>query len=160
MPYGCKNPLRVLVVDDEVAIAESLAHILCLRGHNAQCAYSAESAIEIVPTFEPQVLVADVFMGGMNGIELANLIIGRNPACRVILFSGQAEHSRAMADLHPSPHGYKIHPKPLHPEVLLAMLESEAEAAQGAQSAAQIPAKPPQPEAPEPLEIDRSNVSE
>lgn len=156
MSDGCTNTLRVLVVDDEIAIAESLAQILRLRGYNTHCAYSGESAIEALQAFEPQVLLADVVMTGMNGVELANRITRHRPDCRVVLFSGQAELSHTLADAHPAPHGYILYPKPVHPEVLLAMLEPEI----AAQNPAYIPAKPPQSEIAQPLAIDRSTGSE
>lgn len=118
------NSMRVLVVDDEVSIADSLAEILRLRGHDAHSVYSGESAVDSLADFEPEVLVADVIMGGMNGIELANHVASRIPDCRVILFSGQADLSQTIAGPDLLSHGFTLYAKPIHPDVLLDLIES------------------------------------
>ena len=123
MPAKTANPLRVLVVDDEVSITDSLKEILRLRGHQAHAAYNGRSALESLSASTPQVLIADVFMDGMNGVELANHVADRIPGCRIILFSGQADmiHTLAQSDL--KSHRYTLYTKPIHPEVLLKLVE-------------------------------------
>lgn len=110
---------RVLVVDDEAIIADSLAMILQRSGMDAVAVYSGEAAIETAREFKPDAVICDVVLRGMNGIETAVEIEKFLPECRVILFSGQA----VTADLlRASGHDFEILAKPVHPHVLLNLL--------------------------------------
>ena len=62
---------RVLIVDDERNIADTLAMVFKMKGHEAIAAYSAESAVELIETFEPDIVLSDVIMGRMTGVDLA-----------------------------------------------------------------------------------------
>ena len=117
--------LRVLVVDDERVIADTLALILNLRGFKTTAAYSGEAAVEAAIALKPHVLISDVAMGTMTGIEAASQIRRSVPSCRVILFSGQA----ATVDMIPDwadRHRFEILMKPVHPEVFLQRLSQPA----------------------------------
>ncbi len=109
---------RVLVVDDEWPISESLAIILSHSGFAAKTARSGEQAVEIARVFQPDFLISDVVMSGMSGIEAANEILSFLPGCKVILFSGQAttldllRRSKTAQD-------YEILSKPIPPDILL-----------------------------------------
>jgi len=110
-----------LVVDDEAAIADTLAAILGLNGFSAQSAYSAEAALKMSLARPPDVLITDVVMPGMNGVELAAAAQGRWPNCRILLISGNA----AYGDLLPADRNsldFVFLTKPLHPEDLLKKL--------------------------------------
>lgn len=109
---------RVLVVDDEWPISESLAMILSHSGFAAKMARSGEQAIEMARIFQPDLLISDVVMRGITGIEAANEILGFLPKCKVILFSGQAT-TKDLSKRSPSTDCYKILPKPVPPDVLL-----------------------------------------
>ena len=62
---------KVLIADDERVIADTLAAILNHGGFEARAVYSCPEALEIARTFSPDMLIADVIMAGMNGIEAA-----------------------------------------------------------------------------------------
>ncbi len=62
---------RVLVADDERVIADTLALILNKSGFEATAVYSGEEAIETAKTLQPDVLISDVIMFGLNGIDAA-----------------------------------------------------------------------------------------
>ena len=113
---------RVIVVDDEHVIADTLATILNRAGFNATAAYTGSQAVELARTEKPDLIISDVIMPDMNGIEAAIHIRGFLPSCKVLLFSGQA----ATADLleNARAHGYEfeILAKPVHPQDLLAKL--------------------------------------
>ena len=85
--------MRVLVVDDESVIADSLALIFRASGFEARAVYSGERALELAPMFEPDVLISDVVMRGITGIEVAIYVRENLPGCRILLFSGQATTS-------------------------------------------------------------------
>src|ERR1700683_4645775 len=78
----------VLVVDDESAIADTLAEILTLSGYAAMAAYDGEEALEFALFTPPELLIADVMLPGMSGIELGITMRRIFPDCRVLLFSG------------------------------------------------------------------------
>ena len=109
---------RVLVVDDQCSISESLAMILSHKGFVPKTASNGEDAVELARVFLPDLLISDVVLGGITGIEAANEILTFLPTCKVILFSGQANTLDFLKRSRTAPH-FDILPKPLHPDVLL-----------------------------------------
>jgi CheY-like chemotaxis protein len=92
VPPADKSEYRplVLVVDDESAIADTLTEILSRSGYAAMAAYDGNGALETALLAPPELLITDVILGGMSGIELAITMRRIYPDCKVILFSGQA----------------------------------------------------------------------
>src|ERR1700739_4239680 len=88
--------LRVLIADDERIIANTLALILKASGYEARAVYSGEKAVEEAVELKPDVLICDVILGGISGIEVAVSITKSQPSCRVILFSGQASTAHLL----------------------------------------------------------------
>ena len=86
---------KVLVVDDERVIADTLSMILNQSGFESRAVYSGEGALEMAQAFEPDMLISDVIMADLNGIDAAIRIRGLLPSIKILLFSGQA----ATADL-------------------------------------------------------------
>jgi CheY-like chemotaxis protein len=84
--------VRVLVVDDEGAIADLLAKILRDHGFDALPEYSAKGAVVAAERFGPDVLITDIVMPGINGIDLAEWFSKAQPACRIILTSANLHH--------------------------------------------------------------------
>ena len=121
-----ERTLRVLVVDDEEIIATSLADILNQRGFSAVAAFSGIEAIERAKYAPFDVLVSDLVMPIMGGIELSLEICRIIPDCRVILFSGNAVAIHLLAKAHQNGHDFEIHQKPLHPSVLVDRLRELA----------------------------------
>lgn len=112
---------RVLVVDDETLIADTLAHILRHSGFDVTVAYSGEAAIEQARSLPFDVLVSDVVMAGVNGVEAALQIRDLRPGCRIILISG------ALGDTlcgEVEKHRFEYLPKPFHPTKLLSRVEA------------------------------------
>lgn len=110
----------VLVVDDEAVIADTLAMILEQSGIRALVAYDGRSALEIASTVSPDLLLSDVAMPGMNGVELAVAMRHTLPKCKILLFSGQASTMDLLGAARDAGHGFSILAKPLHPTELLA----------------------------------------
>jgi CheY-like chemotaxis protein len=109
----------VLIVDDERIIADTLALILARSGFATFTAYSASSAMEMAAVVPPQLLISDVLMPGMTGVELAILLVKAVPDCKIILFSGQAATADLLAEAYQSGHDFTILSKPVHPADLL-----------------------------------------
>src|SRR5206468_974328 len=76
---------KVLVVDDEAVIADTLTKILTMHGFEATALYSGESALEWIETFRPDIVLSDVVMHRVDGVEAAVRIRELHPECRVIL---------------------------------------------------------------------------
>jgi CheY-like chemotaxis protein len=120
---------RVLVVDDESIIADTLVLILNKSGYEATAAYSGEQALELAPVIEPHVLISDVAMKGANGVETAIRITGELPECRVVLFSGQAHAADLLEEARTQGYNFEILRKPVEPRVLLNHIHSLLSAA-------------------------------
>ena len=121
-PTGKRRPQRILIVDDEQLIADTLVRILNLNGFAASAVYSGESALEAIESFCPDIVLTDVRMPGRNGIETGILIRKQCPEIRVVLFSGQAGVSDLMRQARHNGHGFELWPKPLHPKELVRRL--------------------------------------
>lgn len=110
---------KVLVVDDEHTVADTLRRIFSTNGYEARAAYSAEQAIEISAEWIPNLFVIDVILPRMNGIDLAILLQEQFPKCRLILFSGQASTAELLTDAVTKGHNFEILAKPVHPSEML-----------------------------------------
>lgn len=110
---------RVLVVDDERLIADTCAEILESAGLLARAAYDGRSALEAVAEFQPDYLLTDVLMPGMNGVELAIAVTKMLPAARILLFSGQAGISEILLQGHAQGYEFELLAKPMHPDKLV-----------------------------------------
>jgi CheY-like chemotaxis protein len=109
----------VLVVDDESVIADTLSEILNRGGYTAIAEYDGDSALETALLMPPEMLITDVVLPGMSGIELAITVRRVFPDCKIILFSGQASTSDLLAAARQDGHHFTLLNKPLHPQDLL-----------------------------------------
>ena len=116
---------RVLVADDEQVIANTLAIILNQAGFEARAVYSGEKAIEALDSFQPDMLISDVIMTGMTGIEAAIATRAKMPNCKILLFSGQAATADLLETARTQGHEFEILAKPVHPTDLLAKLRRQ-----------------------------------
>jgi CheY-like chemotaxis protein len=121
--HAGKKP-RVLVVDDEQVIADTLAKILDLNGYDASAVYTGTAAVESARALQPDLVISDVIMPDMNGIEAAISIRGFLPTCKILLFSGQAATADLLENARAQGHEFEILAKPVHPSDLLAKLKS------------------------------------
>lgn len=113
---------KVLVVDDERVIADTLAIILNQQGYDAAAVYSGTSAVERAREVSPDLIISDVIMPDMNGIQAAINIRSFLPACKILLFSGQAATADLLEDARKQGHEFEILAKPVHPQDLLSKL--------------------------------------
>jgi signal transduction histidine kinase len=84
---------RVLIVDDNVDAADSLALVLQLDGHVTKTGYSAQDALELAVTFEPDVILLDIGLPEMNGYEVARRVraLGRPGEVKLIALTGYGQ---------------------------------------------------------------------
>jgi DNA-binding response OmpR family regulator len=113
---------KILVVDDDRTVAETLAALLRLHGFEVKFAFSGKSAIQVASTFEPQALITDVMMPGLNGVETASQIRALFPKCKVLLISGRSAAADLVLKMHVLDEGFELLSKPVHPHDLLMRL--------------------------------------
>jgi PAS domain S-box-containing protein len=122
-----QNPLRVLIVDDNVDTAESLAMLLKLFGHETRVAHTGQRALQMAVVEKPDVLVLDIGLPGMDGYEVAQRIRqhGELANVRLIAVSGYGQDAdRKRSEVA----GFNHHlVKPVDPAKLQELL-SEQEA--------------------------------
>lgn len=123
MPENANKP-KVLVADDERVIADTLAMILNQSGFQAKVAYSGEKALELAQEFQPDMLISDVIMTGLNGIDAAIQIRAMLPNTKILLFSGQAATADLLEKARAQGYEFEILAKPVHPQDLLAKLRA------------------------------------
>jgi CheY-like chemotaxis protein len=116
--------IKVLVVDDEHSIADTLHEILRRQGFDVAIAYSGRMAVEAARLWKPDVLLSDVVMPEMNGVEAAICIRAAHPQCRILLFSGHSVTAVATEAALLALNVSEVIPKPIHPTDLIQKIRS------------------------------------
>jgi DNA-binding NtrC family response regulator len=121
---GQRKPI-VYVVDDEKVIAQTLTMILNQAGFNAFAFEDARLALAAAGfANSPDLLISDVVMPGMSGVELAIEFRQTYPQCKVLLFSGQAATSNLLEIARMQGYEFEFLLKPVHPTDLLAKIRA------------------------------------
>jgi len=116
---------KVLVVDDQKLIADTLAEILANAGYETMAAYDGWEALETAGRFHPDWLLSDVLMPRMNGVELAITLRQKDPRLTILLFSGQAGISDILLEGQRRGYEFELLAKPIHPLKLIERLKQE-----------------------------------
>jgi CheY-like chemotaxis protein len=116
--------IKIIVVDDETLIAETVAEILNQAGFEATPVSNGSDAIELAKTWLPDIILSDVVMPGLNGIETGIKIRQIAPSCKIILFSGQAATVDLLEEARRHGQSFDILPKPIKPERLISVIRS------------------------------------
>src|SRR6266852_3704711 len=114
---------RVRVVVDQRVIADTLSIILNQNGFDASPVYTGKEAVEVARGERPDLIISDVIMPDMNGIDAAIHIRQFLPECKILLFSGQAATADLLERARAQGHEFEILAKPVHPQDLLAKLK-------------------------------------
>jgi DNA-binding response OmpR family regulator len=117
-----RERLHVLVVDDERLITDTLCAILNEHGFEAIAAYSGAEAVGIARARRPDIVLTDVLMPKMSGVELGIELRREFPDLKICLFSGQAATSEMIHRAEADGYRFELFPKPIHPEELIARL--------------------------------------
>jgi CheY-like chemotaxis protein len=113
---------RILVVDDEALIADTIVQILNRNGFIAEAAYGGKEAIEAARRITPELVLSDVLMPHIDGVEAAIAIQKFLPEARIVLFSGQAATVEILARARARGYHFELLAKPLHPTKLIKHL--------------------------------------
>ena len=113
---------RVLVVDDNVDSADSLALLLRLNGHLVETAHDGAEALDSAERFQPDAILLDLGMPGLNGYEVCERIRMR-PWAKAVLVIAQTGWGQAQDRARTHEAGFDAHlTKPIDPEVVQEML--------------------------------------
>lgn len=113
---------RILVVDDEDCISESLTMILRGVGYDATARNNPRSALQECELRVPDLLISDVMMPEINGIDLAIQIEQKYPSCGILLISGMGSSIPLLEEASRKGHSFEILAKPIRPADLLARI--------------------------------------
>lgn len=125
---------QVLIVDDEPDVAEMLRRILAMSGRNrVETAVSAEAALDFIERVQPELVLTDLFMPGMNGVELMKAAREKGCAAAFVVVSAYSTIENAVEAIRAGASDFL--PKPFEPrdvELVLARLRRELEASRDA----------------------------
>lgn len=116
------SPTRILVVDDEPLIADTIVQILNRNGFIAEAVYGGREAIDAARRILPELILSDVLMPHIDGVEAAIAIQKFLPDTRIVLFSGQAATVEILARARQRGYHFELLAKPLHPTQLIKHL--------------------------------------
>jgi CheY-like chemotaxis protein len=111
---------RIFVVDDEPVIASSLAAILQMNGFSARFFTCPLEALAAARSESPDLVISDVAMPGMSGIDLAIQMRAQYPSCKILLFSGQAATSDLLEGARAQGYDFRLLQKPIFPSEFLS----------------------------------------
>lgn len=120
---------KILLVDDEEDFVQTLAERLELRGVACRVALDGERAMAAMDAQEPDVVVLDMFMPGLKGLDVLKLIRERHPKVQVILLTGQGATKDGMDGMKLGAFDYMI--KPLSIDDLTAKIGEAVKVARG-----------------------------
>ena len=109
MPIAKKNQ-RILIVDDEPQVRRVIAAIVELEGYEYRLAEDAETALEILDREHIDLLISDINMNVMSGVELLGIAVKRYPDLAVIMVTGVDDRETAIETLHMGAYGYVTKP--------------------------------------------------
>jgi DNA-binding NtrC family response regulator len=120
-----RYPHRIFVVDDELVIASSLARILRYEGFDDVFYFTnPQKAIKAVNAKPPALLITDVVMLPLTGLELAMKMQKICPECEIILFSGSPSTSQLLEIAKDEGYNFEVLAKPIHPSELMVKVRS------------------------------------
>ena len=120
-----KKKIKVLVVDDEAIIRESLHDWLSDVGHQVLTAENGSKALEIIEKEKPGVAIVDLVMPGMDGIELLKKVRGISPSIEVIIITAYGSIPTAITAMREGAYDYIE--KPFCPEKAELLIKKLAE---------------------------------
>ena len=106
---------RIFVVDDEPVIASSLAATLRMNGFSARFFSSPLEALAAARSESPDLVISDVAMRGVSGVDLAIQMRAQYPNCNILFFSGQAGTLDLLEGARAQGYDFRLLAKPVFP---------------------------------------------
>lgn len=114
-------PANVLLVDDDEDVLESYCHLLRLSGYQPKATTSPHEALDLLASQWPGVVVSDIYMPAMNGMELLTRVHEIDAEIPVIMITGHGDIPLAVKAVKQG--AFDFLEKPLNPQALLGLLE-------------------------------------
>lgn len=114
-----KNQL-ILIVDDNVNMCITLQDILEDEGYEILLAHSGQQALEIISNQDPGVIITDLKMPHMDGLELLQAVKSRYPSIEIIIMTAAGEVNSYLDAMKGGAHEYIT--KPVNPAILKTMI--------------------------------------
>lgn len=111
---------RVIVVDDETAVADTITLVLRRAGFEVSTFYAALPAAQYALQFAPDVVVTDYSMPSMNGLALTAWLKHNCPGCKIVMISGNVSEVEQEAK---NGLNFTLLQKPVNPSVLLVAVQ-------------------------------------
>ncbi len=105
-----KIPIKILIVDDEKDFVEMFSLRLTGQGEKVSTAYSGQEALDLLATTQIDVVILDIRMPGMDGIETLRKIKANHPLVEVILLTGHGSTQTAVEGLKEGAFDYLMKP--------------------------------------------------
>lgn len=116
---------KVLIVEDNEVIREQLARVIRKEGFEVVTAEDGEMGLEMFKNERPEILIADLKMPGMNGMELMHEVRSLSTSVQIIVVTGFGKFDTAISALHEGAMDYLQ--KPVDLELLILALERAKE---------------------------------
>ena len=141
---------RILVVEDEEALAVGIRDALEHAGHQVQVAHDGRKALEVARTGEFDLLVLDLMLPGMNGIDVLKALRAANHKVRVLVLTALADEDDLVKGFEAGADDYMK--KPFSPRELLARVEAQFRRVE------MDTAPPPMLELPDGIQVDLARL--
>ena len=117
---------KILIVEDEIVLQELLRHILVIEGYMVRVASDGDRGYEEYCQFRPDLVLTDIVMPEMSGLELTSKIREISPGIKVIFISGflDMDHLRTELDAEIFRYGYGTLSKPFKISEMLEMVRA------------------------------------
>lgn len=127
--YPATTRCRVLVVDDDPAVSDSMAALLAIEGHEVRTAANGEKALELARSFRPRLVLLDIGLCGMDGYEVARRLRAQQSQGEKLCLVAVTGYGHEEARAHARQAGFDQHlVKPVFPETICALLAEFASA--------------------------------
>jgi CheY-like chemotaxis protein/glycine cleavage system H lipoate-binding protein len=119
------EPTNILVVDDEPPVCKSVSSALATEGYNVESALSAEDALKKAEGADYEVIITDLMMPGLSGMDLLKIVVERMPGTKVIMITGYPSVKSAVQAM--SLGAFDYIPKPFTPKELRGLVSRALE---------------------------------
>lgn len=118
-----KRKKNILIVDDEPSIRDSVSRILERHGYQVATAPGGKEALDMLAGFNPDVVLLDIIMPGLDGYEVCRQVRRRMPAVKIIYFTAKVELDDFKGKMNDDTRADAVIEKPASSEKILNCLE-------------------------------------